>query len=81
MFQNWDAAKQYVRYSSQRVLRTPENAYESALKIKEIEQETESANDSKILSSFLNADLDKYLTIVRMRLAEFKVSSFFCLVI
>ncbi|NJL78151.1 MAG: proton extrusion protein PcxA [Richelia sp. RM2_1_2] len=72
--------KQYVRFSSQRIFTTPEraleNAYRSALKIKEIEQETELVNDSKFLSSVLRADLDKNLTIVRMRLAEFQVSSF-----
>jgi len=73
---------------NQRILNTPERAleqaYKSTLKIKELEDEyfggkkisVESSKQSAYISSFVRTNLDKHLSIVKLRLIEFNASSF-----
>lgn len=73
------AANQWYLETSERAL---EQAYKAALMIKAIEEEHFGGNkisaDSTIHSdnvmSYLQADLEKHLSIIKLRLAEFKVS-------
>ena len=80
--------KEYFSFTTRRIVRTPERslekAYECALKIKDLEDEyfygetitSDSVSESTVLSSVVRADVDKHLTIAKLRLAEFKASSF-----
>lgn len=77
---------EYLRAANQWYLETPERAleqaYKAALMIKAIEEEHFGGNkisaDSTIHSdnvmSYLQADLEKHLSIIKLRLAEFKIS-------
>ncbi|MEO0967805.1 MAG: proton extrusion protein PcxA [Cyanobacteria bacterium J06639_18] len=80
--------KEYFSFTTRRIVRTPERslekAYECALKIKDLEDEyfygetitSDAVSESTVLSSVIRADVDKHLTIAKLRLAEFKASSF-----
>jgi CemA family len=84
----FEKLKDYLRFASQRVHKTPERAlefaYQSALKIKNIENEyfdsdnssSDLAPKSHFFTSVLQADIDKNLKITKLRLAEFKASCF-----
>ncbi|MBD0261349.1 MAG: proton extrusion protein PcxA [Tolypothrix sp. Co-bin9] len=75
------SANQHFRKTSERSL---EQAYQAVLKIKAIEDEyfdgnkisTESTNHSTSVTSCLQADLDKKLNIAKLRVLEFKTSTF-----
>jgi CemA family len=81
--------KEYVQGTSDRVLRTPyralDQAYQAALEIEAIEKEhfnggkilTNDANYGGYVNSFIKADFERNLAIAKIRLAEFKASSFF----
>lgn len=83
-----EKVKEYFSFTTRRIVRTPERslekAYESALKIKDLEDEyfygetitSDAVSESTVLSSVIRADVDKHLTIAKLRLAEFKASSF-----
>jgi hypothetical protein len=74
----------YLRFCGRRITRTPERslevAYDSAMKIRVIEDEYLNQNpnleSSDFLQSFMKADIDKHLAIVKFRLVEFKTSCF-----
>ena len=80
--------KEYFSFTTRRIVRTPERslekAYECTLKIKDLEDEyfygetitSDAVSESSVLSSVIRADVDKHLTIAKLRLAEFKASSF-----
>ena len=80
--------KEYFSFTTRRIVRTPERslekAYECTLKIKDLEDEyfygetitSDAVSESTVLSSVIRADVDKHLTIAKLRLAEFKASSF-----
>ena len=80
--------KEYFSFTTRRIVRTPERslekAYECTLKVKDLEDEyfygetitSDSVSESTVLSSVIRADVDKQLTIAKLRLAEFKASSF-----
>ncbi|MBW4671200.1 MAG: proton extrusion protein PcxA [Cyanomargarita calcarea GSE-NOS-MK-12-04C] len=76
--------QEYLQFFGQRITRTPERslevAYDSVMKIRAIEDEYLNQNQklqpSDFLQSFMKADIDKHLTIVKLRLAEFKTSCF-----
>lgn len=77
--QYWRKANQWYYRTADRAL---DEAYKAALKIKAIEDEhfggkqieiDESANSSQVATYFQN-DLNKYLRIARLRLAEFQTS-------
>jgi CemA family len=76
--------QEYLRFFSQRITRTPERslevAYDSVMKIRAIEEEylnqNENLQPSDFLQSFMRADIDKHLTNIKLRLAEFKTSCF-----
>lgn len=79
--------KEYLQSTNQWISQTPERAleqaYQAALKIKSIENEyfdggeisANSVNEnSYLIMTVLQADLEKYLIITKLRLAEFNVS-------
>ncbi|MBW4446473.1 MAG: proton extrusion protein PcxA [Spirirestis rafaelensis WJT71-NPBG6] len=75
------SANQHFRQTCERSL---EQAYQAVLKIKAIEDEyfdgnkisTESTNHTTSVTSCLQADLDKKLNIAKLRVLEFKTSTF-----
>jgi hypothetical protein len=79
--------KSYFRTANRWLLRTPERAlneaYEAALKIKDLEDahfgggkiSFESNNYSRSAQSYFQTELKKYLDIIKIRLKEFKTSS------
>lgn len=79
--------KEYLRTANQWLLKTPERAlneaYEAALMIRSIENEHFGGNRISVdfgnygvsTQSYFQSELTKYLNIVKVRLAEFKVSS------
>lgn len=79
-------SKEYLRTAKQWFLKTPERAlnqaYNAALTIKSIEDEhfngnklsTDITNHSNSVTSYLQADIEKELSIAKLRLAEFKAS-------
>ncbi|RUT07121.1 hypothetical protein DSM106972_023820 [Dulcicalothrix desertica PCC 7102] len=83
-----DKLKYYWHSASERISKTPERsldcAYQSVLKIKAIEDEhfggktilTEPVQDSTCFASVLRTDVEKQVTMTKMRLAEFKASCF-----
>lgn len=84
----WEKFKGYLHSVGERVFKTPERsldcAYQSVLKIKAIEHEyfndnaisSEDTYNSSCFSSVLRADVEKQVTIARLRLAEFRTSCF-----
>ncbi len=79
-----EKVQEYLRFFSQRITRTPERslevAYDSVMKIRAIEDEylnqNQNVQPSDFIQSFMKADIDKHLGIVKLRLAEFKTSCF-----
>lgn len=79
--------RDYLRNSNRWLLKTPERslnqAYEAALKIREMEEthfggnrvSFESSNFSKNAQSYFLRELKNYLGIIKVRMAEFKLSS------
>lgn len=82
----FNAIKGYVRTANDWFLRTPnralDDAYEAALMIKSIEETHFGGNRiapnygpySKSVESYFQSELNKYLTTIKVRLAEFKTS-------
>jgi hypothetical protein len=83
----WDSVKGYFRSSNRWFLRTPERAlneaYDAALMLKNLEDthfggnriSTEYSTYSRSAQNYFQAELKKYLDIIKLRLAEFKTSS------
>jgi hypothetical protein len=83
----WDSAQGYFRNANQWLLRTPgrslDEAYEAAQKIRELENShfggdrisPNYGNYGVSAQSYFQGELKKYLDIIKIRLAEFKLSS------
>ncbi|MCU0567154.1 MAG: proton extrusion protein PcxA [Oculatellaceae cyanobacterium Prado106] len=83
----WDSIRNSFRNANQWLLRTPgrslDEAYEAARKIQEIENDhfggnkisPDYGNYGSSAQSYFQGELKKYLDIIKIRLAEFKLSS------
>jgi hypothetical protein len=82
--------RQFVAYSQDSYnwfINTPtralDKAYQAALSVKSLEtdylaakEQTKIANDNSSILDYILSDIDKYLTVIKINLAEFKVSRF-----